>query len=706
MRPFLCIDMVSAVVWALRARRNMRQLCLMRYVAKSCSAMLKATVIDALVFFPLQGVSMEQVHDNPDREIRVQNRRYLGSKAKLVDEIRNLVNRYCKDAEVFADVFAGTGVVAAAFPEMRLVTNDILFSNYICHQAWFLSEPYSKRKIADLIAMYNVANPDTGNYMSENFANTYFSETNCRKIGFIREDIEQRFNQGMINCREHALLVTSLLYAMDKIANTVGHYDAYRKVAELHVPLELRLPVPPRCTKEGNECFNEDANTLVRRLKCDILFLDPPYNSRQYSDAYHLLENVARWEKPTVKGVARKMDRHGLKSDYCTKQAEAAFVDLIESADAKYIILTYNNMQNKGNERSNARLSDDVILKALKRKGRTSIFSISHKAFSTGKSQRQDNEERIFFCECGMPQLIASPLNYTGGKYRILPQLLEAFPSEIDTFVDLFCGGCNVGLNVRAKTIRLCDSNPQLMGLLRTLQSMSGEDFIMGVNELIERFGLSDSETNGYAHYGCESSSGLGTFNKAGYARLKKYYAELPDDTSRKSIALYALIVYSFNNQMRFNRRGEFNLPIGKRDFNAKMKRKLRTFSSAIKSEAITLERMDFRSLDVTAIGKKDIVYADPPYLVTCATYNESGGWTENDERDLLELLDRIDRVGGRFALSNVTESKGQRNDILLAWLERNKGRYRSLQIQSDYSNSNYQRKSVGDSKEVLVINY
>ena len=663
---------------------------------------ISLSIVSALLI----GVVMAESKIDDVKEIRVQNRRYLGSKYKLVDEIRSIVRRYCKDVTVFADVFAGTGVVAAAFPEMQLVTNDILYSNYICHQAWFLPMPYSRQKVARLIATYNAMSVEEDNYMSENFADTYFSADMCRKIGYIREDIETRYKSGEINERERALLVTSLLYAMDKIANTVGHYDAYRKGVVNDAALELRIPVPPEQLHADNACFNEDANELVRRVQCDVLFLDPPYNSRQYSDAYHLLENVSRWEKPQVKGVARKMDRTELKSDYCTKSAESAFSDLVGSANARYIILTYNNMEEKGNSRSNARLSDKSIMETLKKRGRTSVFSFSHRAYSTGKSNRNDNVERIFLCECGKSRLVASPLNYTGGKFRILPQLIEAFPAEIDTFVDLFCGGGNVGVNMRANHVVMCDSNPQLIDLLRTMRNMEPTEFVAGIDALIAEFGLSESEKNGYDFYGCESSAGLAEVNKDGYARLKRRYAELLVGSNEKSLALYALVVYAFNNQMRFNRKGEFNLPTGKRDFNAKMRRKVMEFSEAIKADNISLRRMDFKELDVAALGPKDIVYADPPYLVTCASYNESGGWTEDNERDLLSLLDRIDKAGSRFALSNVTESKGCRNEILHDWLLRNSDRYRVISVQSDYSNSNYQRKLSGDSNEVLVVNY
>ena len=167
--------------------------------------------------------------------------------------------------------------------------------------------------------------------MSQNFGGAYFSRAVCRKIGFIRENIEQSYAQGLFNERERAVLLTSLLYAMDKIANTCGHYDAYRQGVEFEKHLELYVPQPEPDVNENNVCYNMDTNELAPEIEADLIYIDPPYNSRQYCDAYHLLENVARWEKPGVFGVARKMDRTSLKSDYCTQKATVAFENLIDA---------------------------------------------------------------------------------------------------------------------------------------------------------------------------------------------------------------------------------------------------------------------------------------------------------------------------------------------------------------------------------------
>ena len=330
----------------------------------------------------------------------INNRRYLGNKYKLLPFITKVVNEECSDIDSVADIFAGTGAVSSAFTEKLLITNDLMYSNYICNYAWFGAEEYDPQTIIDCVVRYNSLSDLEDNYMTENFSDTYFSRDDCAKIGYIREDIESLYENDRINQRERAILVTSLLYAMDKIANTCGHYDAYRKGVVFEKTLELYVPLAEVHNTADNQCYNTDANELVKDITADLVYIDPPYNSRQYCDAYHLLENVARWEKPEVFGVARKMDRSTMKSKYCTQSATEAFEQLIGDIKAKYILLSYNNMAEKGNDRSNAKISDQDIMRILEKKGEVKVFSESYKAFTTGKSDIDDNQERLFLCRC------------------------------------------------------------------------------------------------------------------------------------------------------------------------------------------------------------------------------------------------------------------------------------------------------------------
>ena len=245
----------------------------------------------------------------------IQNRRYLGNKFKLLHFIIKTINENCSDINTIADIFSGTGVVASAFTDRTILTNDLLYSNYLCNIAWFGNEIVRLSFLKELIIRYNRENIFAENYMTENFSDTYFSKLDCSKIGFVREDIEQKYLAGIINKRERAILVASLIYGMDKIANTCGHYDAWRRGATFERQLTLPVLNVPAKNNENNRCFNEDANELIRHIEADLIYIDPPYNSRQYSDTYHLLENIARWEKPIVHGVARKMNRTNLKSD-------------------------------------------------------------------------------------------------------------------------------------------------------------------------------------------------------------------------------------------------------------------------------------------------------------------------------------------------------------------------------------------------------
>lgn len=641
---------------------------------------------------------------------KINNRRYLGNKYKLLDFISSVTTQHCTGINTVADIFAGTGAVASAFLDKKIVTNDILYSNYICHIAWFSPQQYDYDKVSSILDAYNNLTETNDNYVSEHFGNTYFCIEDCRKIGFIREDIEIRFNKNEINFREKALLLTSLMYAMDKIANTCGHYDAYRKGADFERKLELSMPQASQQNNENNQCFNEDANDLVKRIEADLVYIDPPYNSRQYCDAYHLLENIARWEKPEVFGIARKMDRTELKSDYCTNAAPAAFENLIHSIKAKYILVSYNNMATKGNARSNAKISDEDIWRILSAKGKVKIFSQGYKAFSAGLSNIKENKERLFLCECydyGVKEFIQSPLNYIGGKFKLLPQIFPHFPVNINLFVDLFCGGGNVGVNANCKRVIFNDKNTLIRYLFGTFKNLDKEITLDMIDQVIEKYGLSNSSKHGYEFYGCNSKDGLGSYNLERYLQLRNDVNKKQSHDYVYYIKLYVLIIYAYNNQIRFNKKGEFNLPVGKRDFNDKMRAKLSAFIDRLKSGDYKFESVDFLDIDTTEWDDKTFVYCDPPYLITCATYNERGGWDEGAEKRLLAYLDTLHERGVRFALSNVLYSKGKKNTILSAWIKANENKYRVIYLNHNYGNSSYNTKDkTSSAQEVLIVNY
>ena len=298
---------------------------------------------------------------------------------------------------------------------------------------------------------------------------------------------------------------------------------------------------------------------------------------------------------------------------------------------------------------------------------------------------------------------VKSPLNHTGGKSKLLPQIFPLFPAEISTFVDLFCGGANVGINIRANRVIYNDNNPYLIGLFKVFSKYDYESVRSEIEKIIDRYALSDSTNNGYAYYGCESGAGLGSYNKEPYKKIRKDFNEKRRKDDDYYFLLFTLIIYCFNNQVRFNRKGEFNLPVGKRDFNSSVNKNLREFLVALHAQDCEFLSKDFRELEVGGLSKGDFVYCDPPYLITTASYNESNRWIETDELGLLEYLDELQYNGIRFALSNVTRHKGRTNEILIKWAEK----YNTHIVEFNYNNSSYHGKNRDETtEEVLITNY
>lgn len=289
--------------------------------------------------------------------------------------------------------------------------------------------------------------------------------------------------------------------------------------------------------------------------------------------------------------------------------------------------------------------------------------------------------------------LIHSPLNYTGGKFRLLPQILPLFPKEIDTFIDLFAGGCNVGINVPAKKVIMNDINRNVILLFKTMQEMT-DAFESAVDSTIDEYGLSRTD-------------------KYGYLKLREAYNKLENKESRQaSILFFTLIVHSFNNQIRYNGKGYFNIPVGKRDFNRNLRSNLNRFIERLLKypERYTFTTYGFRDFPLTE-PEKSFVYCDPPYIISEASYNRKSGnnpgWGESEEKALLEYLDTMNEQGYLFAMSNILKGNNRENHILNAWIEDNKGRYNVTHLDYSYGNSSYHKKdreAVTD--EVLIRNY
>jgi adenine-specific DNA-methyltransferase len=351
------------------------------------------------------------------------NRKYLGAKYRLLDFIHETVLSRVDSPRVFIDGFAGTGIVGLHFRHhvRRIISNDLLYSNFVVNQAFLNSTPgnVDLGRVQELLYTLNRLPPRRG-YVCEQYGGRYFTARNAGRIDAVREHIEELAGEGRCTPQERYLLLASLLYAADKAANTVGQYDAFLKHlgrgagggpsagaglrpgraagrrrhlvdSNVHKPLRLRLP-DVELGEGGHEVYNEDLNRIIGHLAGEVLYLDPPYNGRQYIDCYHVLENILRWQRPPLYGKTRKFARGLLKSRYSRRQEAAqALAELVEAATSRHIFLSYN---------SEGIIPDEEIASILASKGRWEVFEREYVVFGNGagSARRRPVRERIFYC--------------------------------------------------------------------------------------------------------------------------------------------------------------------------------------------------------------------------------------------------------------------------------------------------------------------
>ncbi|MDO8664422.1 MAG: Dam family site-specific DNA-(adenine-N6)-methyltransferase [Candidatus Liptonbacteria bacterium] len=305
-----------------------------------------------------------------------------------------------------------------------------------------------------------------------------------------------------------------------------------------------------------------------------------------------------------------------------------------------------------------------------------------------------------------------TPLNYTGNKSRLMDQFANHFPNDIGVFVDLFCGGATVGLSVNAKKIIFIDNNLNVINLLKHLSKFDFDTLLPRLEKLIKKYGLSYSANFGYKRYrfGIQKSdnNGLKEHNTSGYYKLRSDYNSAKIKSSKEALdMLYLLVVYAFNNDMRFNRDGEFNLPVGKTDLNNNNIKKLKQYIDRVKKTNCVFICGDFREEKVKKIlMKADFIYADPPYLLGDAVYNESGNWTEQTEQELINLLEMLNTKKKKFALSNVLNKVGASNKPLSDWIFQRTDLH-IFDIKYHYRSASYNKiNRNAREREVLITNF
>lgn len=290
--------------------------------------------------------------------------------------------------------------------------------------------------------------------------------------------------------------------------------------------------------------------------------------------------------------------------------------------------------------------------------------------------------------------MIYNPISYPGNKNKLLKEIIPLLPNNIQTFVDVFCGSGVVGANSDAHTVICNDNNPYTIEVLRYFYKNDFQTIASELEIIIETYGLTYSRIKQKGTYIEYKHEGLSLYNKNGYNRLKEDY-----NNCHETSKLVALLIYGFNHYLRFNSRGEFNVPVGKVDLSKSIFENLQWFVEGIKKKQLIFSTFDYSEMQLYEKSNA-FYYFDPPYLVTTAPYNSF--WDVNKETKLLSLLDRLNAENKRFALSNVFLSNGKENTILKEWAEN----YHVHYMRRQYRNANYQKINITDTIEVLVTNY
>lgn len=563
--------------------------------------------------------------------------RYIGNKAKLLDEINNLLveKNIKKENMTFCDIFSGTATVGDYFNGFyKIIANDFLDFSYQISKGILLGYKATFKKLGfdpfEYFKKSNYKNYTKGfcyNTFSPNGGRQYFSDDNAKYIDFIRDTIDKWYNENKIDDVEKAYLITCLMEAISKISNVAGVYSAYLKIWDPRATKKMKFErVNVKNTKYKNEVYCMDSNELIKKISGDILYLDPPYTPTQYNSQYHVLETISRNDFPKTHGVGAHRENDRI-SKWCKKgEVEVEFEKIIKNANFKYIILSYSD---KGI------MSPKFIESVMKRYGKKDSYTMEKIDFVKYKSSRAVNKEikensknkkhfeYLFFIEKKEETRYISPLNYIGGKYETLDLIMNNLPSKMKNAYDLFGGGATVAINLNANKIVYNEINNFVVELLKYLSENYPSDTYNKIQKLIQKFKLEKGK-------------------KENYYSLRKEYNENKDP-----IKLYLLICYGFEHQIRFNSKLDFNNPCGNSGFNDEMFEKIISFYLICNDKKIKFNCGSFEEYK-KVIKKDDFVYLDPPYLGNDGVYQDGkrgfDGWTETHEEKLYSFMEYLNK--------------------------------------------------------------
>ena len=615
--------------------------------------------------------------------------RYLGNKTKLLDFIQSVITKYNIEGEIFADLFSGTSSVGDYFKDRyTIIANDYMGFASMLAKAKLLNRSMPNFKLfikkygTDPFAWLNKQKyiPSAEFFIYNNYTpvadRMYFTEENAIKIDGMRLDIEEFYKQGIISEAEYAFLIASLLESVLKVSNTSGTFQAFFKFWEQRslkkfeiIPLELY----DKQLHGKNKVYNENTNVLIRRIYGDIAYIDPPYTTTQYTNSYHVLETITKYDSPKIFGkTGRRYNRE--MSGYSNKQkVRSEFEDLFRQINFKHILISYSNQ-------SLISLDDLIsIARLFAENGEVYVETSQYREYSTNNSSYKGNgdnlrEAIIYFKKDNL--INKSPLNYSGSKDTLLPMIIKQLPKHVGTFVDCMGGAFNVGANIVAMDkVYYLEYNRYIYEIIELLLNGDSEQMIESVKNIVNKYGLVKKD-------------------KDAYLKFRNHYNE----KEKTPLNLFVLQIYAFQNMIRFNSKQKMNTPVGNNEYCESIKERIRNFK--VKAPKYELLCGVYNFVDFHNFPEDTIFYFDPPYFITNAEYNDGKrgleGWNANKEVELLAYLREIDKAGYKFMLSNVVRHKGKVHHILLEWIHEHN--YNMIEI--GRTGIKYPRE------EVIVTNY
>lgn len=615
--------------------------------------------------------------------------RYLGSKIKLLSAIEEVITENGIVGETFADLFAGTGCVGDYFKDRyQIISNDFLYYSYVMNNARLINEriptfeKVQEKTGTDVFSWLNslTFEPDETFFFYHNYTpaggRMFFTEDNGIKIDGIRQKIEEIYKLGWLSESEYYFLLASMMESITKVSNTSGTYEAFFKFWDSRAEKEFEL-TPLEINEvplfANNIIYNRDINELVRDISGDIAYLDPPYTVTQYVSAYHMLETLTKYDSPNIKGIGGKRGRGNKNSLYAQRtKAKLIFEDLFRQIQFKHILISYSNQ---------GLVPIDELCELASKFAVDGIVKINHYDYREYQNHRSSNKrngnnlnEIIIYFEKDMA-INKSPINYSGSKDKLVPQIIKSLPANVDVFVDAMGGAFNVGANISAvEKVVYNEINPFVYGLVNWVINTPKDEIIRSVEKKIAEFNMQKSDAKAYKS-------------------LRDAYNANPNP-----LELFVLHMYSFQNMIRFNSKHQFNTPIGVAGYSEDMKQRLKDFSA--KAPVVELTNMDYVKIDWSSYPENTVFYFDPPYYITSAAYNDGRrgmkGWGLNEEVELLNILKMIDNMGYKFILSNVIKHKDKEHTLLIDWIHENNFKIRDAGV----SGWRYAKN------EVLITNY